>query len=55
MGSVLSGEVIGGLVLGWLLDRWLHTLPVCTLVGLFFGLVAACFYLYSVYQKFSKD
>ncbi|HWD01501.1 MAG TPA: AtpZ/AtpI family protein [Amycolatopsis sp.] len=55
MGSVLSGEVVGGLVLGWLLDRWWHTVPVFTLIGLLVGLVAASFYLYSVYQKFSKD
>jgi F0F1-type ATP synthase assembly protein I len=55
MGSVLAGQVAGGLVLGWLVDKGLHTLPVFTLVGLAAGLVAAAFYLYSVYQKFSKD
>lgn len=55
IGSVISGEVAGGLVLGWLADKALHTLPVFTLIGLLVGIIAASFYLYSVYQKFSKD
>jgi len=55
MGSILSGQIAGGLVLGWLADKALHTIPVFTLVGLAVGLVSAGFYLYSVYQKFSKD
>jgi F0F1-type ATP synthase assembly protein I len=55
IGSVLAGYVAGGLVLGWFADKGLHTLPVFTLIGVAVGLVAAGFYLYSVYQKFSKD
>jgi F0F1-type ATP synthase assembly protein I len=55
MGSVLAVLVAGGLVLGWFADNGLHTTPLWTLLGLVAGIVAASFYLYSVFRKFSKD
>jgi F0F1-type ATP synthase assembly protein I len=55
MGSVLAVLVAGGLAIGWFTDRSFRTVPVFTLIGLVVGIVAASFYLYSVFRKFSKD
>jgi F0F1-type ATP synthase assembly protein I len=55
MGSVLAVLVAGGLVVGWFVDKRFDSVPTFTLIGLAVGLVAASFYLYSVFRKFTKD
>ena len=41
--------------LGWVADRYLHTLPVFTLVGLALGIVSAGRYTYVEFRRFVRD
>ncbi|WP_028937323.1 AtpZ/AtpI family protein [Pseudonocardia spinosispora] len=52
MGSSITGCLIVGFGLGWLVDHGLGSFPVGALIGLFLGIVAACFYMYGQFKKF---
>jgi F0F1-type ATP synthase assembly protein I len=53
MGAVLATCVIAGLGLGWLVDTALGTFPGLALAGMGLGIVAACFYVYKLFKRFS--
>jgi F0F1-type ATP synthase assembly protein I len=55
IGSTIAVLVAGGLFLGWFADKQLATLPLFTLLGLLLGIMAASFYLYRVFRRFSKE
>lgn len=55
IGSTIAVLVAGGLVLGWFADKQMTTLPLFTLLGLLVGIIAASFYLFRVYRRFSKE
>lgn len=40
LGGLLAGAVVAGLVVGLLLDSRFDSAPVCTLLGLFLGVLA---------------
>ena len=53
MGLTLAVCVVVGFGLGWLVDLPLHTFPLCALIGLAFGLVAAVVYTVRLFRRFS--
>lgn len=53
MGAVLATCVIAGFGLGWLVDTALGTFPGLALAGMAAGIVAACFYVYKLFKRFS--
>jgi F0F1-type ATP synthase assembly protein I len=55
MGVVCALLLIAPLGLGWVADRYLHTLPVFTLVGLALGIVSAGRYTYVEFRRFLRD
>ncbi|HZZ51919.1 MAG TPA: AtpZ/AtpI family protein [Pseudonocardia sp.] len=52
MGTSIAGCVVAGFGLGWLVDLALGSFPVCALVGLLLGVIAAGFYMYGQFKKF---
>jgi uncharacterized membrane protein YeaQ/YmgE (transglycosylase-associated protein family) len=55
LGATTALFLVIGLAAGWVADRFLHTLPVCTLVGLVLGIAGAARYTYVEFHKFYKD
>jgi len=55
MGAALALLLVAGLAAGWAVDRFLHTLPIFTLVGLVLGIAGAARYTYVEFRKFYKD
>jgi F0F1-type ATP synthase assembly protein I len=55
LGAATAAILLVGMGLGWLVDEVLDTLPVFTLVGLVFGIVGACVYIYGQFSKFLKE
>jgi len=55
IGSTIAVLVAGGLVLGWFADKKMATLPLFTLLGLLLGIIAASYYLFRAYRRFSKE
>ena len=53
MGATLATCVLAGFGLGWLVDLPLDTFPGFALLGLALGVVAACFYFYKVFKRYS--
>lgn len=53
MGATLATCVVAGFGLGWLVDLSLGTFPGFALAGLAVGIVAACFYFYKVFKRYS--
>ena len=41
MGVALALLLVSGLAVGWVIDKFAHTLPIFTLVGLVVGIAAA--------------
>jgi F0F1-type ATP synthase assembly protein I len=52
MGGSIAVLLIFGFGIGWLIDRGLGSFPVCALIGLGLGIVAACLYMYGQFKKF---
>jgi F0F1-type ATP synthase assembly protein I len=55
MGVALALVLVAGLAVGWVIDRFAHTLPIFTLVGLVVGIAAATRYAYAEFRKFYRD
>jgi F0F1-type ATP synthase assembly protein I len=55
MGVALALLLVLGLAVGWVIDRFAHTLPIFTLVGLVVGIAAAGRYAYVEFHKFYRD
>ena len=55
MGAVTALLLVAGLAAGWAADRFLHTLPIFTLIGLVIGVAGAARYTYVEFHKFYKD
>ncbi|HJP79500.1 MAG TPA: AtpZ/AtpI family protein [Pseudonocardiaceae bacterium] len=55
LGSGIVAMIIGGMAAGWAVDASAHAFPVFTLVGLAVGIIAASFYMYSLYRRFKRD
>jgi F0F1-type ATP synthase assembly protein I len=55
MGVSIAGLVVSGFGIGWLVDLAFGTFPVCALVGLLLGVIAACFYMYGQFKKFMAE
>ena len=55
MGVALALLLVLGLAVGWGIDRFAHTLPIFTLVGLVVGIAAAGRYAYVEFHKFYRD
>ena len=55
MGVALALLLVAGLAVGWVIDRFAHTLPIFTLVGLVVGIAAATRYAYAEFRKFYRD
>jgi F0F1-type ATP synthase assembly protein I len=55
MGAATALLLVVGLAAGWVADRFLHTLPIFTLVGLVIGVAGAARYTYVEFHKFYKD
>lgn len=53
MGGGMAGCVVVGFGLGWLVDVAFGSFPGLALAGLGLGIVAACYYVYSILTKFS--
>jgi F0F1-type ATP synthase assembly protein I len=53
MGAGMAGCVVAGFGLGWLVDWLLNSFPGFALVGLGLGIVAACWYVWSILKRFS--
>ncbi len=41
---------VGGIIL----DKWLHTMPLCTIIGLIVGLVAAAMLVWNQLERVNK-
>lgn len=41
-------------VVGIMLDKWLHTMPLCTIIGLIVGLVAAAKLVWNQLERVNK-
>ena len=52
MGVAIAGCLVVGFGIGWIVDLNIGIFPVCALVGLLMGIVAACFYVYGIFKKF---
>jgi F0F1-type ATP synthase assembly protein I len=55
MGGALALLLVVGLAIGWVIDKYAHTLPIFTLVGLAVGIAAAGRYAYVEFHKFYRD
>jgi F0F1-type ATP synthase assembly protein I len=55
MGGALALLLVVGLAVGWVIDKFAHTLPIFTLVGLAVGIAAAGRYAYVEFHKFYRD
>jgi F0F1-type ATP synthase assembly protein I len=55
MGVALALLLVSGLAVGWVIDKFAHTLPIFTLVGLVVGIAAAGRYAYVEFRKFYRD
>jgi F0F1-type ATP synthase assembly protein I len=55
MGGALALLLVAGLAIGWVIDKFAHTLPIFTLVGLAVGIAAATRYAYVEFRKFYRD
>jgi F0F1-type ATP synthase assembly protein I len=55
MGGALALLLVVGLAAGWVIDKYAHTLPIFTLVGLAVGIAAAGCYAYVEFHKFYRD
>lgn len=55
LGAVTALLLVIGLALGWLADKFLHTLPIFTLVGLVLGIALAGRYTYVEIRKIFTD
>ena len=55
MGVALALILVIGLAIGWVIDKFAHTLPIFTLVGLVVGIAAAGRYAYVEFHKFYRD
>lgn len=55
MGGALALLLVAGLAVGWVIDKYAHTLPIFTLVGLAVGIAAAARYAYVEFHKFYRD
>jgi F0F1-type ATP synthase assembly protein I len=55
MGVALALLLVSGLAVGWVIDKFAHTLPIFTLVGLVIGIAAAGSYAYVEFRKFYRD
>ena len=51
MGVALALLLVLGLAVGWVIDRFAHTLPIFTLVGLVVGIAAAGRYAYVEFHE----
>jgi ATP synthase protein I len=48
IGTSIAASIAIGIGGGYLLDRWLHTRPIFTLLGVVIGLVAAGYTIYEM-------
>lgn len=55
LGLAIAALLVVGLGLGWLVDLAFGTFPAFALVGLAFGIVGACAYMYSQFKRLLKD
>jgi Putative F0F1-ATPase subunit Ca2+/Mg2+ transporter len=55
MGAATALLLVAGLAAGWVADRFLHTLPIFTLIGLVIGVGSAATYTYVEFHRFYKD
>jgi F0F1-type ATP synthase assembly protein I len=55
MGAMTALLLVLGLAAGWVADRFLHTLPIFTLIGLVIGVAGAGRYIYVEFHKFYND
>ncbi len=53
MGTGMAACVVAGFGLGWLVDLPFGSFPGFALVGLGLGIVAACYYVYKLFKRFS--
>jgi hypothetical protein len=53
LGMTLALCLVVGFGLGWLADLPGGTFPIFALVGLALGVVAACFWFYKIFKRFS--
>jgi F0F1-type ATP synthase assembly protein I len=54
LGATLVGFVVLGLVSGIALDSWMDSSPVCTMVGLFVGVLGALAVAIVEFRKFLR-
>jgi F0F1-type ATP synthase assembly protein I len=55
MGGICALLLLAPFGLGWVADRYLHTLPVFTLVGLLVGILLAARYTYVELRRYIQD
>jgi F0F1-type ATP synthase assembly protein I len=55
LGVALAAYLVAGLGLGWLADKAMDSLPICTLIGLALGIIAACVHVYAQFKTFFKE
>lgn len=53
LGLTLASCLVVGFALGWLADLPFGTFPGFALTGLALGVVAACFYFYKQFKRYS--
>lgn len=53
LGLTLATCLVVGFGLGWLADTLFGTFPALALAGLALGVVAACFYFYKTFKRYS--
>ncbi|MDN5857809.1 MAG: AtpZ/AtpI family protein [Pseudonocardia sp.] len=53
MGGGMAACVVAGFGLGWLVDLFVDSFPGFALAGLGLGIVAACWYVWSILKRFS--
>jgi F0F1-type ATP synthase assembly protein I len=55
MGGICALLLLAPLGLGWVADRYLHTLPAFTLIGLLLGILASARYTYVEFRRIIRD
>ena len=55
MGAATALLLVAGLGAGWIADRFLHTLPIFTLIGLVIGVIGAGRFVYVEFHKFYNN